>query len=150
MIDLIDLMNTMAQTFQMIPELMVELAPANPVVAYIDSNPIRNSIIKARYQMQPGTLLIAWLETLFREGEPMAWGHRIEIYVRALRDHSDLALIQLLTNGVPNPGNGLRWRYCPLIDHVTPTNILSSSRVTDEEGIDYAVVLTETLETGDI
>lgn len=149
MIDLTAMVNAMATTLSNIPELIAELAAANPVVAYIDTNPIRNSVSKARYQMQPGQVMVAWLETIFQQDEMSAWSHRLEIYVRAMRDHSDLELIQKIMNGVPSPGDGQCWRRCPIMNGLLPTNVLNINRVTDEEGIDYAVILTETAETGD-
>jgi hypothetical protein len=48
-----------------------------------------------------------------------------------------------------DPGDGQCWRNCPIMTGVLPTNVLSINRVTDEEGIDYSVILTETAETGD-
>ena len=149
MIDLIELVTAMATTLSNIPELVTELAPVDPVIAYLDANPLRNSVTKARYQMQPGQVMVAWLETIFQQDEMSAWSHRIEIYVRAMRDHSDLELIQKIMNGVPIPGDGQIWRICPILTGCLPTNVLNINRVTDEEGIDYAVILTETAETGD-
>lgn len=149
MIDLTAMVNAMATTLENIPELIAELASVDPIVPYIDLNPSRNSVTKARYQMQPGQVMVAWLETLLQQAEMSAWSHRIEIYIRALRDHSDLSLINKIVDGIPVPGDGMIWRLCPIMDGLLPTNIVSITRTTDEEGIDYALILTETAETGD-
>jgi hypothetical protein len=149
MINIADLVNGMATTFQNIPELVAVLAPVNPVIAYIDFNPTRNSLSKALYQMQPGQVLVAWTETIYQVDEMTAWSHLVQVAIRPLREHSDFEVIDQIMNGVPQPGDGLVWRRCPLIDGVLPTNVTNIRRETDTEGVDYTVLNTETLETGD-
>jgi hypothetical protein len=149
-IDLIALTDAMVTTFRNIPELVAALdsRPEN-ISGYIDVNPDKNSVAKAIYQMQPGTVLVAWQETLFEAAEMEAWSHHFQYYVRARRGASALDLITKLVNGVPVPGDGLRWRFCPLMPGLLPTNILEIARVVDEEGIDYFAITSETQETGD-
>jgi hypothetical protein len=149
MINYNDLVNAMVTSFGNIAQLLGMLAPADPVVPYIDSNPQNNSVMKARYQMQPGQVMVAWLETNFAQEEMGKWLHRVEIYVRAMRNQSDGDVVAAIMNGIPDPGDGQCWRNCPIMTGVLPTNVLSINRVTDEEGIDYSVILTETAETGD-
>jgi len=140
----------MATALQNIPELVALLGGDTAAIeAYIDRNPDRNSVGVAIYQMKPGSVLIVWKETLFNQGEMEAWAHRIEIFVRASRGNSSLDLITAIVNGVPVPGDGQRWRLCPLMAGVLPTAITEISRPQDEEGIDYFSILTETQETGD-
>jgi hypothetical protein len=149
MIKRTDLVNAMAQTLMKIPELIADLAETDPVKAYIDFNPTSNSVEKAIYQMQPGQLLVVWIETALVVETMSKWSHRVEICLRAMRDHSDLDLGDLIMNGVPVPGDGLIWRMCPIMPGVLPTDVLGISRRTDSEGVDYAVIQTETAETGD-
>jgi hypothetical protein len=149
MVHLDDLVNAMTTTLLNIPELVADLAPAEPIVGYIDSNPTSNSVDKAIYQMQPGQVMVIWRGTALSEGEMSKWDHRMEICVRSLPGHSDLTLIDEIMQGVPNPGDGLIWRFCPIMAGLLPTKVTDISRATDSEGVDYGVILTSTLETGD-
>jgi hypothetical protein len=149
MVSLIDLVNAMAVSLRNIPELEPLLARVDGVHSYIDLNPTANSVDKAIYQMQPGQLLVIWTATDLVTDTMGKWSHRVEICVRALREHSELELIQTVVNGVPVPGNGMPWRFCPLMGGLLPTNVTSILRRTDTEGVDYGVVQTETAETGD-
>jgi hypothetical protein len=144
-----DLVNAMAQTMLNIPEVMAELAATDPVRAYIDFNPGSNSVEKAIYQMQPGQLMVVWVDTAMVIETMSRWSHRVEIYVRAMKEHSDMDLGDLVVAGIPVPGDGQIWRLCPIMPGVLPTDVLGLSRRTDTEGVDYAVILTETAETGD-
>lgn len=149
MIKLSDLVTAMAQTLANIPELVADLAATDPVKAYIDFNPTSNSVEKAIYQMQPGQLLVVWVETALITEAMSKWSHRVEICLRSMRDHSDYDVIDLIMSGVPVPGDGLIWRLCPIMPGVLPTDVLGITRRTDAEGVDYAVIQTETAETGD-
>ena len=149
MIDYIDFTNAMATTLGKIPEVVAQLAQADPIQAYIDNNPTKNSVDKAIYQMQPGQLLVVWTDTVLDRGSMSKWLHTIEICVRALPDQSDLALMQLIMNGVPEPGDGMVWRNCPIMPGLLPTDVVRIGRRTDTEGVDYGVIQTETAETGD-
>ena len=150
-IDLIALTNATVDAFRRIPELVDALdgKPEN-VIGYVDVNPDKNSVGKAIYQMPPGSILVAWQETVFDPASMEPWVHRYQYYVRAQRGGSALDIILKLVNGVPVPGDGQRWRYCPLMSGVNPTNVTNIVRMIDEEGIDYFVITAETLETGDI
>jgi hypothetical protein len=149
MVSLSDLVTAMATTLGNIPELVAALAPTDPIQAYIDMNPTSNSVDKALYQMQPGQLLVIWVETRLLRGEMSKWSHVVEICLRSLPDASDLDLIDLILSGVPVPGDGLVWRNCPIMAGLLPTDVDAISRRTDTEGIDYGVIITETAETGD-
>jgi hypothetical protein len=149
MVHLDDLVNAMTTTLSNIPELVADLAPVDPIVGYIDNNPVSNSVAKAIYQMQPGQVLVIWRSTTLAEGTMSKWDHRMEICVRALPGRSDLALIDEIMEGVPIPGDGLIWRICPIMDGLLPTLVTEITRETDTEGVDYGVILTSTLETGD-
>ena len=142
-----DLVTAMVTAFNNIPELIEVLAPVAPVVAHMDTHPA--SLAKTIYQMQPGSVLVAWQESRFQEGEMQAWTHVIEIYVRALKGLSSLDAAMLVVNGVPVPGDGLPWRYCPLMPGVLATILQPIARTPDAEFIDYVTISTETLETGD-
>jgi hypothetical protein len=144
-----DLVNAMAQTLLNIPELVADLAPVDPVRGYIDLNPTANSTDKAIYQMQPGQVLVIWRGTAESEGTMSRWDHRMEISVRALPGNSDLKLIDEIMEGVPVPGDGQIWRLCPILPGLLPTNVTDITRATDAEGVDYCVIVTSTLETGD-
>lgn len=143
-------MNAMVNTLLAIPALVADLALVDPVKGYIDLNPTANSVDKAIYQMQPGQVLVIWRSTsLIAEGSMSKWDHRLEICVRALPDHSDLALIDEIMQGIPQYGDGLIWRQCPILEGLLPTNVTEITRATDTEGVDYGVLLTSTHETGD-
>jgi hypothetical protein len=148
------LVGAMVDTLARIPDLEPVLAPADPVrgspiVGYVDETPLLNSVAKAIYQMQPGTLLVNWIETHLLEGVMMKWSHIIDIYVRALPDQSNMDLVEVIMAGVPVPGDGMVWRNCPIMSGMLPTNVTNITRRTDTEGVDYFVIVTETSETGD-
>jgi hypothetical protein len=149
-IDLIQLTNALVTTFRNIPDLVTALdgKPEN-VSGYIDLNPDRNSVSKAIYQMLPGSVLVVWQETLFDSSSMEGWNHRFQYFVRAARGGSSLDLMRRLVNGVPIPGDGLCWRFCPVMAGVLPTEIPNIARMMDGEGIDYFVITAETREVGD-
>jgi hypothetical protein len=149
MIGIIDMVNAFAQTFTAIPEIVALLAPTSPVVAYVDLNPTANSVEKAIYQMQLGQLLIIYRGTDLTEGEMTKWTHTVEICLRSLPGESNLDLIDAVMAGVPNPGDGMVWRNCPLLDGLLPTKVTRIARNTDTEGVDYMLIETTTAETGD-
>ena len=150
MVSLEELTSAMALTLGAIPPLAALLVDQG-VVPYIDLNPTRNSMSKAIYEMPAGSLLLVWngttLDTFASSME--GWMHIIQIFIKAKRGGSAYDIIDALVNGIPVPGDGLIWRYCPLIDGVLPTNVREIVRLIDEEGIDYIVVTTATQETGD-
>lgn len=152
MVSLTDLTNAMVETFQAIPEVVALLDQgAASVLAHIDENPTKNSISKAIYQMPAGSLLVVWNGTVIELAvtNMLAWAHVLQVYVRAKRGASALPLINALIDGIPIPGDGQRWRYCPILDGCLPTDVRDIARLIDEEGIDYYVTTTVTQETGD-
>jgi hypothetical protein len=66
------MVNALAATLLAIPEVVAMLAPEDPVQAYIDTNPTANSLEDALYQMQPGQLLVVWIETVLQRTD-MVW-----------------------------------------------------------------------------
>jgi hypothetical protein len=152
MIDFITLTDAMVDKLRKIPPLVAELNnKPEAIVGYIDIHPTRNSVRNASYEMPAASLLVAWKETvLSRAAEEMyAWVHHIEIYARGRLGASAMTVIHKIVNGVPTPGDGQPWRYCPIMDGVLPTSVTEIARSTDDEGIDLFVMLTETQETGD-
>jgi hypothetical protein len=157
-VDLETLTLAFVDALRAIPELVAALAsdplkPPDPmrIYGYIDNNPDFNSISNAVYEQEPGSVLCGWQETNLTQDEIPAFSHVFQFFVRApRRGTSALRLLTLLTNGVPNPGDGLRWRYCPVMSGVLPTEITNLARLVDSEGIDYFAVTTATKETGDI
>ena len=152
MISPTDVVNAMVTTLQSIPTLTALLVDGtNSIVGYIDVNPLKNSVLKARYQMAAGSLLLVWNGvTLAEVGATIfAWKHAVMIYVKSQKNASDLDLIEAVIQGIPIPGDGLRWRYCPIMDGMLPTEVTAVNRIVDQEGIDYFVVVTSTQETGD-
>ena len=150
MVSYIDLTNALVSTLASIPELVAALGgDAANIVPYIDRNPDFNSVSAALYGQKPGTVLVIWQETMLTEGEMEAWLHQFIIFVRAARGNSPLDLINLIINGIPNPGDGLRWRYCPVMPGVLPTMVKTLTRPSDSEGIDYHSIVCEIKETGD-
>jgi hypothetical protein len=142
----------MVTTFQAVPEVVALLDQgAASVVGYIDQNPERNSMSKAIYQMPAGSILVVWSGTTLESNADsmLGWAHMLQIYVRAKRGASALDLINALMDGVPVPGDGMRWRYCPILDGCLPTEVRDVSRLMDTEGIDYYAATTITVETGD-
>lgn len=151
MVSEVDLTNAMVETLKRIPPLMALLDPANGVQAYIDRNPDRNSANKEVYQQPNGSLLVIWQGTTLETTDDSmeAWIHLIQIFIRARLNASAMPIFHALVNGIPVPGDGLRWRYCPLMPGVLPTVVKEHARLIDEEGIDYFVATTVTQETGD-
>jgi hypothetical protein len=152
MVDLTQLANALVDTFQRIPELVAALNNEDPdsVFAYLDSTPDRNSLTSAIYEQPAGTVMVAWDETGKNDsGDMSAWEHRYFFTCRAATDQSSLALINLLVDGVPVPGDGQRWRYCPVMDGVNAAEIIEITRIQDREGIDYHAIHARITETGD-
>ena len=150
MVNFIALTEAIVVKLQAVPELVAMLGgDPGSISGYIDRNPDRNAISAAIYQMKPGTVLVAWQESMLTEGEMEGWLHRVVMFVRAARGGSALDVGTAIINGVPVPGDGMRWRYCPVMEGVLPTSITEISRPIDEEGIDYFSIMTETKETGD-
>jgi hypothetical protein len=140
----------MVDTFRKIPDLVAALNhDPEAIVAYHDLNPDRNSLTNAVYTQAPGSILVAWTETMFAEEEIGCWQHTYQYFVRARRKGSPIEVITELVNGIPIPGDGLIWRFCPVMDGVLPTQVVNISRQPDVEGIDYFIVTTQTKETGD-
>jgi hypothetical protein len=150
LVSFIDLTEAMVTALRAIPEV-VALLGGDPlaITSYIDRTPDKNSVSAAIYQMRAGSVLVIWRETLLAEGDIEGWVHNIEICLRAARGDSVLELGIAIINGTPVPGDGQRWRYCPLMEGVLPTTIPVINRPMDEEGIDYFTIMTETKETGD-
>jgi hypothetical protein len=149
MIDYAALTQAVADTLGSIPDLVAMLAPQDPIQPYIDLNPTHNSVDMAIYKMQPGQLLVLWVDSVLDRGSMSKWLHMVEICVRPLPGQSILTLIGTIMNGVPYPGDGLIWRMCPVMAGLLPTEVVRIARRSDTEGIDYGVILTETAETGD-
>jgi hypothetical protein len=146
----IDLTNAIVSKLVLIPELVAALAgDAANIVGYIDRNPDLNSVSLAIYRQKPGTVLVMWQETMLSQGEMEGWVHQFVIFVRAARGNSPLDLIDLIINGIPVPGDGLRWLYCPVMPGVLPTQVTGITRPSDTEGIDYHSIVMEIKETGD-
>lgn len=151
MVSRVELIETMVDTLKLIPELVALLESPASIVGYIDLSPGRNSVSKAVYQMADGSLLCSWsASSLERSTETMlGWIHTIQIFARAKRGGSALAILDALANGIPDNGKNERWDRCPLISGVLPTSITEQTRLVDEEGIDFYVTTTVTQETGD-
>lgn len=144
-----NLVEAMAAKLALIPEVMALLAAENPIDAYIDSNPTRNEVDLAIRQMQSGQLLLIWKDTILQTGTMGKWLHTVDICVKPLEDQSYMDLIAAVVNGVPNPGDGMYWRNCPLLDGVYPTSVTRQAWETNTEAVNYGLIVTETLETGD-
>jgi hypothetical protein len=144
-----DLVNGMAATLSAIPPLVAALSPESPINAYVDVNPSKNSRDLAIYQMQPGELLVIWQGTNLDRGQMSKWLHRMDICVKCMPGGSNMALVNLIMDGVPIPGDGLIWRLCNILPGLLPTDVLKIDWGTDPEGVDYIVLETETAETGD-
>jgi hypothetical protein len=151
MLSYIDLTNAMVAMLQAIPQLVADLANQSPdsIIGYIDVQPTRNTVAAAIYSQPPGTVIVVWDETMLTEGEMSMWLHRVKFYLRAQRDQSVYTLIEDIMNGAPVPGDGQRWRYCPVMAGLDPTQVMRIARETDPEQIDIIVIETETKETGD-
>lgn len=143
------LVNAIASTLALIPEVMLLLADTDPIDAYVDDNPTRNEIPRAIYQMQAGQLLIVWRETRLQRDQMGKWLHTVEICTKPLQDQSNMDLMDAVVNGVPNPGDGMYWRNCPVLPGLLPTEVTEMTFRQNTEGLDYGSIMTETLETGD-
>jgi hypothetical protein len=152
MIDLAQLTIALADTLQQIPELVSQMANGDPnnIVAYVDENPKKNSLTRAIYEMAPGSVLVAYHETMMNQAQEMeAWRHRVYMYCRAAPGQKPTDIVKYLVDGVPFPGDGMRWRRCSILDGVLPADITEVARLIDSEQVDYFAVLAEFKETGD-
>ena len=150
MVNYIDLTNAFVATLQAIPQLVADLANgADSIIGYIDMQPTHNTVAATIYSQPPGTVLVVWEETVLSEGDMSMWLHRVRFYLRAQRDQSVYTIIDDLIDGVPVPGDGQRWHYCPVMAGLDPTEVRRIARETDPEQIDIIVIETETRETGD-
>jgi len=149
MIKLAELTDALVDTLQRIAPLVAVLAPEEPIKGYTDVFPTVSAVEKALDQIQPGQVVVMWVETTVETDTMSRWAHRVELCVKPLRDQRLFDVIDLIVQGVPVPGDGMCWRMCPVMAGVLPTNVINIVRRTDAEGVDYGVILTETLETGD-
>lgn len=149
MIDLGELTEATVDTFQLIPEVVQLLGDAQMIYGYYYLGAAEKKLTRAYYQTPPGSILVAWIETVRNETTEGWWLHRFHYILRGATDGSSLDLLTALLNGVPVPGDGQRWRLCGFMDGVNPATILEVSRQPDQEGRDYIQILAEILETGD-
>jgi hypothetical protein len=149
MIDLKQLTQATVDTFRNIPEVMAIVEDPERIVAYLYQGPTQNKWQRAVYKSSAPSILVAWAETVANEGKNGWWKHRFEYVLRGVTGGSPLDLLTALINGVPEPGDGQRWRLCGFLDGLNPATILQVVRQSDEEGIDYLNVVVEILETGD-
>jgi hypothetical protein len=77
------------------------------------------------------------------------WLHRVEFYIRPQRGQTTYQIIDDIMRGVPDPGDGMRWYFCPVMAGVDPTEVRQLMRESDPEQIDYWTIQTETKEIGD-
>jgi len=149
MTDLIQLLDDFVAVLQSCPEVADELdGDVAAVVAYTDVATQYNSVAKAVYEQPSGSVLIAWIDSGITEAEPQGWAHAFELYLRATRLKSPLALIHAVIDGTPE-GSDLKWRYLCVNDDVLPVDIGEITRVPDVEGIDYYVIRCAFREKGD-
>jgi hypothetical protein len=153
MVDYIQLVNTLTTTLRTIPELVQELPNADPnrIVAYIDRNPVMNTLTNTIYEMKSGIILVTWEATRINDQENDAgmWVHKLIVYCRSDTGKSALDMVKLVIDGIPNPGDGQRWRNCAIMAGVLPVKITEALRTPDREGIDFYPVEMEFKETGD-
>ena len=150
MIGLADLTNAMVTTLQAIPELIAMLIDPSYIEPYIDLHPDANSYSAAIYGMTPGSIMVAHIETILESTETMSmWEHTLHILVKAGTGLSALDIVNTIVDGIPVPGDGLPWRYCPIMDGLLPSEITDIVRETDAEGIDYHEIIVKIAETGD-
>jgi hypothetical protein len=145
-----DLTAAFVAKLQALDQLVLLLGSVDDVVGYFDSGADRNNMDAAIYEMKPGTVMVMWEETVLTEGEMEAWVHRVNFHVRAPRGQSSQSVIATIVNGIPVPGDGLRWRYCPVLSGVLPTEVKRIYPQKDSEGVDYYTIACETRETGDL
>jgi len=150
MINLTALTDAFTDTLQRIPQLVGDLANADPasIIGYAPTGAIENQASETIYGQLPGTVLVMWKETRY-EGGINPWTHTFCFYVRSMRGQPGYTLIDDIMNGVPNPGDGQRWRRCAVMPGVDPTDVTEITSPIDEEGIDYFTIMTETKEIGD-
>lgn len=150
MIDLIVLTNAIADTLRDIPPLVEELGGLpEAIYGYIDETPAKNSLAKAVYGMPPGAVLVAWIDSGLSEGEMTGFVHRFNFHVKAIKGESPLALIKLIVDGTAE-GETLRWRYQCVLPGILPAELVTISRNTDSEGIDYPIIQMLFQEASDI
>ena len=149
MIDIKTLTQATVDTFRNIPAVLDILADRERIVPYLYEGPTQNKWQRAVYKMPAPSILVAWVETVKNETSDGWWLHRFQYILRGVPSGSPLDLLTALLNGVPVPGDGMRWRLCGFMDGLNPAQILEISRQPDEEGIDYIAVVAEILETGD-
>lgn len=143
----------MIDVLRKIPQLIADLDPPveESVIGYYDEQPDQNSVASAIYDQPPGTVMVVYREFMLEtaEGGITQNAHYADIYVRPARGQSPWDLVYDITNGVPEPGDGLRWHYCPWHPQLQATEISSGGRETDPENIDLWLVKTKTFEVGD-
>ena len=152
MTDLLTLLTDIADTIRSCPLVLDELdGDGEAVMPYLDHTTTEmNSLARWVYSQPNGSVLVAWMGTTISNasGEVQQWEHSTEIYVRALKLKSPLALLNAVMDGVPE-GDTLRWRYLCVNEDVLPVQIGEIARVIDEEGIDYYVIRSSFREKGD-
>jgi hypothetical protein len=149
MIDLNALTEATADTFRAIPEVLTILTDPEFVIAFTYTGAAQDKLETAIYQSPAPSILIAWVETLPNDKDTGWWLHHFQYILRGAADASPLDLLTALMNGVPQPGDGQRWRLCGFMAGLEPARIVGIAQRADQEGIDYIEVTAEILETGD-
>lgn len=153
MIDIFEFTDALVEKLQSIPTLVAELEPptVESIIGYYDIQPSQNSVSSAIYGQRPGSVLVVYKEFALEaaEGGIVQNAHYAEIYVRASRGQSPWSLVRQLTNGVPEPGDGQRWHYCPFHPDLQRPEISSGGRETDQEAVDLWLIKLKTFEVGD-
>jgi len=153
MIDITELTNDHVTTFQSIPEVVAELTGQDPskIIGWIDHNADMNQFRRGQFEMEDGSVLVAYIETLNGEtpNQTGKWIHKFSYFVRAREGASAYTLINALVDGVPDPGDGQRWRTCGLMGGILPVSITQIERLEDDAEIDYYAIHAELSESGD-
>lgn|SRR5262245_3156432 len=141
MTNLVQLLTDIAAMIDSCTSVQLELGGAmGAVTPYLDeATGDMNSVTNVRYRQPNGTILVTWEASRIAEGELSGWAHFVEIYCRAMRQKSQLRLLNAVIDGVPL-GDSERWRYLCVNEDVDPVQIEDVARATDEEGIDYYVI----------
>ena len=145
------LLDDIAIMLRACPAVVEELnGNAEAIQPYLDTQTTEaNSVLRNVYAQPNGTVLIIWQTSGIETGQMEGWGHRIDIYARALRRRSPLSLLNAIIDGVPQ-GEEIRWRYLCVNDETLPVQIEDIARLTDEEQVDYYVIRALFRDKGDI
>ncbi len=154
MINPAEILDTLVAKLREIPALVSEVdGDAARIYAFHNLYPKESNLAHAIFTQPVPSMMAVWNGTgPGNFGRNEAWKHQFTIYLRAHETDEPTAsyarLFRLLTKGVP-ASTGLALQYSTVHPDCLPMDTPTIERATDQESLDYFVVILAFTEIGD-